>query len=428
MIMVNEFRKKYAQGSPNALAAYDTLNMFYIDEEKSHKNTDNLLGTFILEQADVAFFEKYIQRGNSQIFSAVLAALGGATTDYEEDGKTWMERSKDSDIAQLYAQADSAERNQYDTWYKDPALTFIRDIQTFADTYHEAVEKREKYGDAFGYTEKDGIDEESTLDEILEANPNCRIPEYVNALLTYDLLDGYAYGKDGVVMISFPAVKQSKSRIRIKRRAAAVHDSPKVLISISLAHASWRDFLSGILRYVERHTNWDIRIMHEPGDLLARQIDDAEHDGYAGIILATPGSIDFDRLCRSSIPLADCDGRPELRRRKRSIVHLLLDNAAIGTVGARHLLGRGRCAAWTLRRLWICLQPLRNGLVGRATGRIRRNRPCRRRKGCLLQTSTGRNGGKRHRGTARLACLAANARCGHGGLRQTCRAGDRRLP
>ena len=196
MIMVNEFRKKYAQGSPNALAAYDTLNMFYIDEEKSHKNTDNLLGTFILEQADVAFFEKYIQRGNSQIFSAVLAALGGATTDFEEDGKTWVERSKESDIAQLYAEADSAERNQYDTWYKDPALTFIRDIQTFADTYHEAVEKREKYGDAFGYTEKDGIDEESTLDEILETDPNCRIPEYVNALMTYDLLDGYAYNED----------------------------------------------------------------------------------------------------------------------------------------------------------------------------------------------------------------------------------------
>ena len=147
-------------------------------------------------------------------------------------------------------------------------------------------------------------------------------------------------------MISFPAMKQSKSRIRIKRRSAAVHDSPKVLISISLAHASWRDFLSGILRYVEKHANWDIRIMHEPGDLLARQIDDAEHNGYAGIILATPGDIDFDHLCRSSIPLADCDGRPELRRRKRSIVHMLLDNAAIGTVGARHLLGRGRCAAY----------------------------------------------------------------------------------
>ena len=196
MILVNEFRKKYAQGSPNALAAYDTLNMIYVDEDKAHNDKANLLGTFILEEADVAFFEKYIQRGNSEIFSAMLNALGGATTDYEEDGKTWVERSKESDIAQLYAAADSAERNQYDTWYKDPALTFIREVQTFADTYHEAVDKREKYGDAFGYAESDGDDKESSFDEIMEANPNCRIPEYVNALTTYDLLDGYAYSKD----------------------------------------------------------------------------------------------------------------------------------------------------------------------------------------------------------------------------------------
>ncbi len=121
---------------------------------------------------------------------------------------------------------------------------------------------------------------------------------------------------------------------------------PKVLVSVSLAHASWRDFLSGILNYVEKHADWDIRILHEPGNLNARQIDDAERDGYAGIILATPGSIDFDHLCRSTIPLADCGGWPELRRRKKNIVCMLLDNAAIGAAGAKHLLGRGRCSCY----------------------------------------------------------------------------------
>lgn len=131
-----------------------------------------------------------------------------------------------------------------------------------------------------------------------------------------------------------------------ERQVAEVRKPPKVLVSVSLAHASWRDFLSGILNYVEKHADWDIRIMHEPGDLNARQIDDAERDGYAGIILATPGSIDFDRLCRSPIPLADCGGWPELRRRKRNIVCMLLDNAAIGAVGAKHLLGRGRCSSY----------------------------------------------------------------------------------
>lgn len=124
------------------------------------------------------------------------------------------------------------------------------------------------------------------------------------------------------------------------------HNAPKVLISISLAYASWRDFFSGILRYVDKHANWDIRIIHEPGNLLSGQIDEAEHNGYAGIILATPGNIDFDRLCRSSIPLADCGGWPKLRHRKKNIVYMIGDNTGIGTLGARHLLGRGRCAIY----------------------------------------------------------------------------------
>ena len=130
------------------------------------------------------------------------------------------------------------------------------------------------------------------------------------------------------------------------RKMTPLYNAPKVLISISLTCGSWRDFLSGILRYVDKHANWDIRITHEPGDLLAEHINELECNGYAGIILATPGKIDFARLCRSSIPLADCGGWPELRHRKKNIVHLLGDNAGIGSLGARHLLGRGRCAIY----------------------------------------------------------------------------------
>ena len=139
-----------------------------------------------------------------------------------------------------------------------------------------------------------------------------------------------------------PAVKKKKQKTQV----TALNIAPKVLISISLAHASWRDFFSGILRYVDKHANWDLRIMHEPGDLLAEQIDDAEHNGYAGIILATSGKIDFNRICRSSIPIADCGEWPELRHQKRNIVHMIMDNKAIGAIGARHLLGRGRCAIY----------------------------------------------------------------------------------
>ena len=121
-------------------------------------------------------------------------------------------------------------------------------------------------------------------------------------------------------------------------------------MSISLAHASWRDFFSGILRYVDEHANWDIRIAHEPGDLLARQIDEAERDGYSGIILATPGDIDFKRLNSSSIPLACCGGWPELNQRRKNIVHVNFDCEAHGTTGAKHLLARGRYAVYAFVR------------------------------------------------------------------------------
>ena len=136
---------------------------------------------------------------------------------------------------------------------------------------------------------------------------------------------------------------------KAKRRAGHAlqfGEDPKVLVSISLAHASWRDFFSGILRYVDEHANWDIRIAHEPGDLSAAQIDDAEREGFAGIILATPGEIDFNRLNRSSIPLAACGGWKGLLPRKRNVVHVSFDCAAHGVAGARHLLSRGRYAIY----------------------------------------------------------------------------------
>ena len=145
-------------------------------------------------------------------------------------------------------------------------------------------------------------------------------------------------GKYGI----FCAVKRKKS----KASYIPPSEAPKVLVSISLAHASWRDFFSGILRYVDEHANWDIRIAHEPGDLLAGQIDAAEREGFAGIVLATPGDIDFDRLNRSRIPLAACGGWSELKRRRRNIVHVAFDCVAHGATGAKHLLSRGRYAVY----------------------------------------------------------------------------------
>ena len=203
MVMVNEFRRQYEAGSPNALAAYDSLNMFYIDEEKSHTDADNLLGKYILEQVDIAFFEKYMQRGNTEILAAVVNQLGYASADYEKDGTTWADRAQESDILDAYREADSAELAQYDTWYYDPAVRLVEELQTFADTYNKATALQKKYGDDFGYAQTDNFDDDTTLDEILEKDPNCRIPEYVSAITTYDLLDHTKYGEEGGTLAEY---------------------------------------------------------------------------------------------------------------------------------------------------------------------------------------------------------------------------------
>lgn len=51
MSLVNNFRQKYAAGSPNALMAYDTLNLIYVDEDKPHDKVSNLLGEFLISGA-----------------------------------------------------------------------------------------------------------------------------------------------------------------------------------------------------------------------------------------------------------------------------------------------------------------------------------------------------------------------------------------
>lgn len=202
MIMVNEFRKQYKAGSPNALMAYDSLNFFYVDEKKNHNDTANLMGTYILEKADIAFFEKYIQRGNAQIAAALTNHLGLASSDYEKDGSTWADRAQKSDILEKYAEADSAEKNQYDTWYQDPAARLAYEIETFTDTYSTAKKLYDKYGDTFGY-EKEGIDEDTSVDEMVETDPNCKIPEYMNAMVMYDMLAEVSYGKDGGTLADY---------------------------------------------------------------------------------------------------------------------------------------------------------------------------------------------------------------------------------
>ena len=46
MVLAGELEEKLAAGSPNAQMTLDSLNMFYVDESKSHTAEDNLFGNY----------------------------------------------------------------------------------------------------------------------------------------------------------------------------------------------------------------------------------------------------------------------------------------------------------------------------------------------------------------------------------------------
>ncbi|MBQ2212450.1 MAG: hypothetical protein II410_06120, partial [Ruminococcus sp.] len=188
MILVNDFREKYNSGSPNALLACDSLNLIYVDEDKPHGAEDNLLGNYLLNQADATFFEKFLQRGNAMVLSKISRLLCLAVSDYSADHKTWVDRAKASELAVAYKTSNSGVKNYYDAKYQDSAKEFIKEIKAFAGTYAEAKKLYDQYGETLGYEELEGMTEENAAESFLEAGTDCLFPEYCEALKTKSCL------------------------------------------------------------------------------------------------------------------------------------------------------------------------------------------------------------------------------------------------
>ena len=197
MVLVNELDRQKEAGSPNANIAYDALNLFYVDEKKSHDAEDNLLGNYLLNNANIEFFEKFIQRGNSMVLSTVTNILCYAASDYNADGSTWVDRSKTSEVPADLEDLTSDVRNKYNSMYEDPAKRFIDLIQQFRTTYTEAKQRYDQYGDSLGYSELEGMTEENSAEILANAGSDCRFPEYSDALKTYALLDSIYHHRAG---------------------------------------------------------------------------------------------------------------------------------------------------------------------------------------------------------------------------------------
>ena len=206
MVLVNALAKGVEKGSPNALIAYDSLNLLYVDENKPHDAQENQFGCYLINNADITFFEKFIQRGSAMVLNKVTNLLCAATSDYEEDGTTWVDRSKVSEVAIEYANATSAKKNMYDQNCQDAAKTFVSAIRSFRDTYIEAKSRFDEYGETYGYAELEGMTEETAMEKIRAAGSSCRYPEYVDAMKTYTLLNNITYQTAGETVVSNAAL------------------------------------------------------------------------------------------------------------------------------------------------------------------------------------------------------------------------------
>ena len=206
MVLVADFRQKVEAESPNALMALDSLNLFYVDEAKSHDAAENLFGNYLLKEADITFFEKFIQRGSAMVLSRITELLCSAVSDYNEDGTTWVDRVKTSELTKAYLDANSAQQNEYDERFQDPAQAFIKEIRAFSENYAEAKRRFDKYGETFGYPELEGMTDENALEKLNAAGVDCRFPEYSEALKTYRLMEAVPYQKKGEQIVSNAAL------------------------------------------------------------------------------------------------------------------------------------------------------------------------------------------------------------------------------
>ena len=229
MTLVRELSMKVEAGSSNALMAYDLLNLFYVDESKPHDQLENQLGYYLIHETDITFFEKFIQRGNASILNKIIDLLCTATSDYKEDGSTWVDRARTSEVLTEYLNGTSETKNMYDANCENTAYDLIDEIQEFRKTYLEAKLRLDDYGETLGYPELEGMTEENAQEKLNAAGLDCRFPEFSEALSVYALLDNIDFQKRGNVIVNNADLLYDNAAEEYDTEAAETYDSDVTL-------------------------------------------------------------------------------------------------------------------------------------------------------------------------------------------------------
>lgn len=122
-----------------------------------------------------------------------------------------------------------------------------------------------------------------------------------------------------------------------------------IIVCVSLTHASERDFLSGIFRYLDEGHNWKVQLIQNSPPFSDRLLHELEQrEDVDGIIIADAHRRDMiPAFVNTPIPIALISGvafrtdHPLAKRRQPTVV-IHNDNAGIGRLALRHFIECGK--------------------------------------------------------------------------------------
>lgn len=133
------------------------------------------------------------------------------------------------------------------------------------------------------------------------------------------------------------------------KRKSGQKKSParKILVLARLWHASGRDILSGLFRYLAEGHPWRIKLMQNAEELTSETIENAAAEDIDAAIITLPLKNEVTAaLVASPLPAVFINPDDKRLKKRKNSVLILNDNYDIGRRGAEHLLACGNFASF----------------------------------------------------------------------------------
>ena len=133
-------------------------------------------------------------------------------------------------------------------------------------------------------------------------------------------------------------------KAKAKKRGKTVN----ILAAVRIARASGRDNLSGIFRFIEQNSGWQLHLVQYNEEFSAEVVRSAKDRGFDGIIATIPGSdATIAALAETPLPVVLVNVHsPALAKRRGPTAVIRNDNASIGRLAATTFLKNGHYASF----------------------------------------------------------------------------------